>query len=258
MTQPTEFDQTTLFEPAHEAALAQEERARLLLLDRISQKAATDEAFKRRLTEDPRKAIGQEAESLGVETSEAAIEQVQKTVIAFSPVLPGADRKQVESVIFFTIKDIRRSFNLTLWLSQVLFYSGLLMVVTAFGVALAGGEKLISLLFGVGGVGGVLISSLIMGPLDRVQNAAADLVQLQMAYFAYYNQLFLLGGSTKNIAHDDAIKYAHQIGEETTSLMHSIQEYVEKGGDKGERKTQRRVKPQDSATAPFNEDNKAG
>lgn len=183
-------------EDAVDVAREQETQARLLLWERVSEKAITDEKFRCLLAEDPKRAIEQEAGTLQddsgqqVSVAPGVVEAVaEKARATYSSVVPGVESKKVEELIFSTIEDIRRSFNLTLKLSQVLFYAGLLMMITAFITALAGGEKIISLLFGSGGMVSVLISSLITSPLDRVQNAAGNLVQLQMAYLAYYKQL---------------------------------------------------------------------
>ena len=227
ITETIEFDPSAAYAAAHEKALNTEEQARLLLWDRVSDKANEDVQFRRLLAENPQQAIEQEAKALNV-TDEEVVKGVAEKVATLSRFVPGVDSQKVEDLIFGTIEDIRRSFKITTLLSQILFYTGLAMMVVAFIAALWDGEnQIVSLVFGAGGAGSVLISSLVLGPIDRVQNAAGNLVQLQMAYLAYYKQLYLLGGNSESLSTKDTISYTKEIDRAATSLMSAIQTHVE-------------------------------
>lgn len=241
MTESIPFDAASAFQDAHAVAREQETQARLLLWDHVSDKAAIDAQFRSLLAADPAKAIAQEAGQLQdpsgrpVQVDTGVVEAVaEKARAAYSAIVPGVESQRVEELIFGTIEDIRLSFKLTLTLSQRLFYSGLAMMAVAFIAALAGGDKAMSLLFGAGGIGSVLVSSLLMNPLDRVRNAAGDLVQLQMAYLAYYKQLALLGGGSDPLSRQDAISQAREIDRAAVSLMAAVQTYVEQPKGIGE------------------------
>ena len=252
MRKPIEFNPHEAFKAANDIAREQEIQAQTLLWERIDNKAKSDERFRQLLVQNPKHTIAKEAEALKNERGEkikvdpGVVESVtEKARAKYSSIVPEVAAQKVEDLIFGTLKDVRRSFNITLLLSQVLFYSGLLMMIAAFVVALASGEEFISLIFGAGGLGGVLISSLITSPLNRVQNAAGDLIQLQMAYLAYYKQLYLLGGEINSLSHGEAISYAREIDRAAKSIMSSIQKYVEKE-EKSKSPASGSVKPSES------------
>lgn len=237
MNKEIKFDPKKAMSGAHKTAREQERRAQALLWDRITDRAAADKEFRRQLIDDPKEAVSQEVhvlkaqEGTQFEIASQVIDAVtEKARAVYSEALPGVGEGKVETLIFETIEDIRKSFKLTLRLSQVLFYAGLAMIVTAFIVALVQGDKTISLFFGAGGMVGVLISSLVMSPLNRVQDAASDLVQLQMAYLAYYKHLVLLGGKCESITPKEAVMYTKELVRNTTAFMSSLQTYVEKTG----------------------------
>lgn len=233
MSEQFQFDTAKAFDPADRIARDQESKARLLLWDRISDKAASDERFRQQLAENPEQVVSREAGALASNTGEPVskdtvdklAEKVRKT---YSMVVPQIGQDRVENLVFGTIEDMRTSFKLSLRLSTILFYSGLVMVAVAFVFALLRGEKAITLLFGGGGIVSLLVSSLVLSPLNRVRDAAGDLVQLQMAYLAYYKQLYLLGGGTEPLPKADAIEYAREIDRAATSLISSVQNHNEK------------------------------
>jgi hypothetical protein len=230
------FDANAAFGPADKIARKQEDQSRLLLWDLISEKAASNEQFRQQLTKNPEQVIRQEAGVLAnvtgqqLDVSKDTVDKLaEKAIKTFSVFMPQIGQDRVEELIFGTIEDMRTSFKLTLRLSQVLFYSGLVMVAVAFVVALTAAEKLVPLLFGAGGLANVLLSSLVLSPLNRVQDSAGDLVQLQMAYLAYYKQLSLLGGSSQEMSRDDAIAFSREIDRAALSLISSVQSNVERG-----------------------------
>ncbi len=230
---PIEFNAQRALTAANQAAESQETTLRAMLWERISEKASQDENFRKELVSDPKKAVESEAQQVsalaGTDVTPAVVEKVaDQARRTYSFVVPELASDKVEELIFGTIADVKRAYTLTLLLSQVLFYAGLAMVIAGFVAGLMGGEKLISLFFGSGGIASMLISSLIVSPLDRVQNAAGNLVQLQMAYLAYYKQLYLLGGNDAKISREDALAYAREIDHLTLSLMGSVQEFVER------------------------------
>jgi hypothetical protein len=231
---PVKFDAQKALAGANVIAESQEATLRAMLWDRVSEKASQDEKFRKELAADPRKAVQMEAQQMatvaGKEVGPAVVERVAtKARETYSSIVPELASDKVEDLIFGTIEDVKRAYTITLLLSQVLFYAGLAMVIAGFVAGLMSGEKLISLFFGSGGIASMLISSLVVSPLDRVQNAAGNLVQLQMAYLAYYKQLYLLGGNNETISREDALTYAREIDRVTLSLMGSVRAYVERG-----------------------------
>ena len=233
---PIEFDPQQALAKADQIAEEQENFARSMLWDRITEKAANDQKFRKQLVDAPEKTVEMEAQRLGkvegrkIELGSSVVEKVTARVRdTYSSIVPDLATDKVEKLIFGTIEDVQQAYKITLLLSQVLFYTGLAMVIAGFVSGLVVEHKMLSLLFGGGGIASMLISSLIVSPLDRVQTAAGNLVQLQMAYLSYYKQLYLLGGNNSALSKDDAIAYAREIDRLTLSLMGSVQEYVEQG-----------------------------
>jgi hypothetical protein len=223
------FDKNKAFDPADQTAREQESQARLLLWDVISEKAANNEQFRQQLAQDPEKLIQKEANTLSgtmgqIEISKDTVANVaEKARKTFSSALPEVELDKVEKLIFGTIEDMRTSFKLTLLLSRVLFFAGLAMVVAAFIVAMMSGKEMVTIVFGAGGVASVLISSLVLSPISRVQNAASDLVQLQMAYLTYYKQLYLLSSNAPSLTTADTIAFSREIDRATISLITTMQ-----------------------------------
>lgn len=230
MTPPVVVDPVDLFREAQDLARTQESEASAVLWERLAQRVASDEEFRRLVERDPRRATEQVAQTLQDPSGQAlAVDAETITAVAkravetYSTAVPEVASQKVENLIFGTIEDFRRSFKLSLVMSQVLFYAGLVITLGAFVSSWLGHEKTSSLLFGASGVGSMLISALVTGPLDRVQNAAARLLQLQMAYLAYYKQLYLLGGGTAPLTRADAIAYAREIERAAVTLITSVQ-----------------------------------
>jgi hypothetical protein len=202
-----------IFREAH----GQEERAKDLLLTRLTLKAANDPSFQRELRDDPDAVVRREAKELDIKPSKSLIEAAGKAATA---AIPGLEQARVQTLVFTTIEDMRTSFKLTLELSRWLFFAGILLVMVAFvaglfnasssSVAVSGGSGALSLLL-----------SAVMNPLDRIRNAAGNLVQIQAAYLAFYKQLTILGGGDV-LAREEIIAYAREIREASSGLAKTI------------------------------------
>ena len=228
------FDKSKAVGGARDKAIAQEKKAKELLWQQVAQYASKDLSYRQELAIDPNQAINKIAKALPKEMADSLSEETKDEVakeaqVKYSKAVPGVGQEDVGKMIFDTLDRIKQAFKLTLLLSQVLFYSGLAMIVAAFITALVAGQEWISLMFGSGGLASILISSLILGPVDRVQNAAANLVQLQIAYLAYYKQLCLLGSDPAHITQKEAIDCSKEITAHAVALMSAIRQFVERG-----------------------------
>jgi hypothetical protein len=246
------FDFSKTFKQASDTAREEEKKAQSLLWERLTTRAFEDPDFKKRLVAEPKKVIEMEAKNLqdqsgqNVEVPTSVVHDVTaRARDTFSAAVGEIDLKQVTDLVFGTIKDVRRSFNLTLVLCQVLFYAGLAMVAAAFIMTLIGGKQWASILFGVSGVASVLISAFVLGPLDRIRDAAGNLIQLQMAYLAYYNQLYLLGGG-RNLQREEAFLYAQEIDRAALSMIGGVSHL---GRQERDASSKKKVSPQLSSPA---------
>jgi hypothetical protein len=220
MADTVQFDFSTAFKEADQIAAQQDTQASELLWGRIASRVANDEAFRRALTRDPERTIANEAKTLNMPVAPDTVEQIRDIL---SPAVPGTEQAKVEQLVFGTIEDIRKSFNLTLKLSQLLFYAGVALLVASFVVAVwKDSQTIVAAVFGAGGVAS-LISSTLMNPLDRIRNAGANLVQLQMVYLAYYKHLYMLGGARELPASADTSRDAKELREATAAMVSTIQ-----------------------------------
>jgi hypothetical protein len=198
------------------------------LLGRVVSRALADPAFLDSLSRDPKSAVEREAKGLGIAVPPATLELAERVPKLSSKTLPDLKDDEVGKLILGTIAELKESFKSTLRLASILFYAGLAMTLVAFAVGVfAQGKEIISGLFGAGGLL-TLISYVLMNPLDRIRNAAANLVQVQLAYLSYYKQLNLLGGGGEKLSRDDALAYAKELRDGASQMIGSVQGVLEK------------------------------
>ena len=67
-----------------------------------------------------------------------------------------------------------------------------------------------------------------MNPLDRIRNAAANLVQVQVAYLSYYKQLTMLGGDNRELMTlETAVRYSEELRKGAVETIEAVQKIVE-------------------------------
>ncbi len=226
MAGPPRFDFHSDLQQAGQTAGEQEQQSRQLLRELVFSRAEHEPEFKRALAANPEKVLQEEARRMGAELDEALI---QETKERYSTAIIGASEREVTKLVFDTLWNVRKSFERTLALSQWLFYVGLGLTVTAFLVGVfAPGKEMIAGIFGGGGIL-TLISYAVMNPLDRIRNAAANLVQIQIAYVSYYKQLNMLGGAGGDrMSLDDAVKYSSELRKGAVEMIEAVQRIVER------------------------------
>jgi hypothetical protein len=235
------FDFSAYLKQADQTASDQEHQARDLLRELVFERAERDPQFKKALVQDPERVVREEARKIPTQGGGQAVEEVaqkmrtltvqevaQEARQRFSTAIIGASETQVTELVFGTLANVRTSFRRTLLLSQWLFLTGLALTVASFLVAVFGEKDLIAGIFGGGGVL-TLISHAVMNPLDRIRNAAANLVQVQIAYVSYYKQLSMLGGQDGHaMSIDDAVKYSTELRKGAVETIAAVQSIVEK------------------------------
>ena len=179
-----------IFREAH----GQEERAKDLLLTRLTLKAANDPNFQRELRDDPDAVVRREAKELDIKPSKSLIEAAGKAATA---AIPGLEQARVQTLVFTAILGgcfasfaVRALMELSRWL----FFAGILLVMVAFVAGLFNASSSSVAVSGGSGALGLLLSA-VMNPLDRIRNAGGNLVQIQAAYLGVLQaQLPILGG----------------------------------------------------------------
>jgi hypothetical protein len=232
-------DFTRALRAAAATARHQEERTQGELLGDVMLRAATNVVLRDELAKNPTEVLQREtAGRLDPEVAEKAAHMLSVAV-------PGTDAEKVEKLVFDTVEDLRRSFNMTLVLSRWLFFAGLVMLMLAFGAALFS-QRLAVGISGSAGIISLLLSAL-RNPLDRVRNAAANLTQIQAAYLGFYKQLYILGARVEGLSRDDTIAYAKAINDAANGMVVSVGTAIET-----------RVRPDPTARhSPFRRDQKA-
>lgn len=212
-----------LFQQASRTAAEQDPDVRAKILGSLTVKAAEDPQFREALQKNPLQVAEKEAAISNFQVSPEDLKEVgEKAKELSSRAVPDAGGAEVKQMVFRTIGEIEASFQLTLALSKWLFFSGLGMVVASFVIVMVLKDKQTAAIFGVGGTLSLLLGT-VMNALDRVRNAAVSLVQIQMAYLAYYKILHLLGPGEGITSKDDAIAYAKELTTNVDKIMASLQ-----------------------------------
>ncbi|MBC8097680.1 MAG: hypothetical protein H7Y43_17910 [Akkermansiaceae bacterium] len=203
----------------------QETEAKKLLVETVDARVKEDPAFRRSMAANPERALQEEARKVGAEVSP---ELIAKAKEKYSTAIYGATEADVKTLVFETLENLKTSFTRTVILSQVLFFTGLVMTLASFLVALLAKEK--ELIAGIFGGGGILtlITYAVMNPLDRIRNAAANLVQVQIAYLSYYKQLTMLGGGDRErMTLDETVRYSKELREGAVETIKAVQGIVD-------------------------------
>jgi len=129
--------------------------------------------------------------------------------------------------------NIKLGFNSILNMSRILFYMGLAIIFIAFLLDIYGvlrgvnWQQYIASSGVLGAIGlGSIYSSFVKGSFEKVRNSVGDLVQINVIFFAYADQLSLLMRESQD---DDAdIKeIIEQIGQVEVQTIKNIQDYCE-------------------------------
>ena len=211
---------------ASRSASEQEMQSGPVLRELLFSRADTEPDFRKALVNNPEKTIGEIAKGMGASATPELIREVKER---YSRVIFGATDTEVKALVFGTLANVRESFTRTLALSQWLFWVGLCLTVAAFVATLFQNQK--GWIAGVFGGGGILtlISYSVMNPLDRIRSAAANLVQVQIAYLSFYKQLNMLGGvDLDKMTIDDAVKYSTELRKCAVETIEAVQKIVER------------------------------
>lgn len=221
MAEPNKIKE--LFRRANQAAAEFDPEARERILGQLALRASDDPRFRDALRKNPDQVVQTEAARLNIKASPEALKDVgEKAREIASRAVPDAAGLEVKEMVFRTIRDLETSFRLTLTLAKVLFGAGLSMMLASFVIVAVYHDKTSAAIFGIGGVLS-LITGTVMNTLDRVRDAAANLVQIQMAYLAYYKILHMLGPVAEEASRDDSIAYAHELSATVSEIIGSLQ-----------------------------------
>jgi hypothetical protein len=119
---------------------------------------------------------------------------------------PSKNRsRQARAILKKAIEDARRTLRISQWLNISVFFAGLALLVIGLVISIQGEaemNRVIGALSALGGFTG-MIAILIKDPLDRIQNAMGDLVQVETAFTSFIWELNLNGTFIQS-------RYVHQ------------------------------------------------
>ncbi len=147
----------------------------------------------------------------------------------------GEDAAQI---LARAVNDARQTLQVLRWLNIAVFIVGILLLLTGTITALFNQEqstRLIGVLAGLGGLSGILVQ-MINSPLDRIQNAMANLVQIETAFTSFIWELNLNGTFIQSqyvhegILTDDEIgKTVKRIEDAMSLAMNQVSVYTKVG-----------------------------
>ena len=128
---------------------------------------------------------------------------------------------------------ITQGFNSIITMSQILFYVGLVIIFIAFLLDIYGVLKGVSWqqyiassgVLGAIGLGSIY-TSFVKGSFEKVRNSVGDLVQINVIFFAYADQLSLLMRESQD-EDADIPEIIKQIGKVEVQTIKNIQDYCE-------------------------------
>lgn len=227
MTPDRQTDFLSDLQEASRNASQQEAQSGPVLRELLFSRADAEPEFRKALVNNPEKTIGQMAKGMGAAATPELVREVKER---YSAAIFGATDAEVKDLVFGTLGNVRQSFTRTLALSQWLFWVGMGLTVAAFVATLFPNNQK-GWIAGVFGGGGILtlISYAVMNPLDRIRGAAANLVQVQIAYLSFYKQLNMLGGmNLDKMTIDDAVKYSAELRKCAVETIEAVQKIVER------------------------------
>jgi len=154
-----------------------------------------------------------------VDLAESALDA--KTEVADLPiVIPGIHSSEVGAVIMKTIQDASSALERSALVNKAILLVGAFLVLASFVVA-STTHAWEAVAFGGFGLAGV-IGSLITNPLKSIGIGARRIVQLQVAYVSFLNQVAMLNGLH---APDVVLERSKQLDVITRSLQETLEKH---------------------------------
>lgn len=165
------------------------------------------------------------------ELPEEDVKEIEKEIENSLPV-PHMTNPEMKQLVDSITNRADEGYKNVQWMSNILFKLGIFIIISTFVLDVYGIVTKVNwqnLLAGsgvLGGIGIMVIYEATNKLPDKVKNSVADLVQIKVAFFGYWDQLsILMGIDNKNV--DEALKISDKINHATEETMKRIQEYCE-------------------------------
>lgn len=193
-------------------------------------KAYLNPSFHQQFAQQPIEAVlnTAETEQLTIDRAEAeSIAKDARTVIA--PFIGIEAKNLVQDIT----DKITQGFNSILNMSRILFYVGLAIIAIAFLLDVYGvlkgvnWQQYVASSGVLGAIGlGTIYTSFVKGSFEKIRNSVGDLVQINVIFFAYADQLSLLMRESQD-EDADIPGIIEQISKVEAQTIKNIQDYCE-------------------------------
>lgn len=130
--------------------------------------------------------------------------------------------KSLGKIIQKTLDKTSKSIELYKWINFTIIVVGLFLVLgSAIYTVVAKNPQIITIAFGGTGLLGI-IASLITNPTSSISKTARQMIQIQIGYFGFLEQLELLDNQNKNVEND--LEKSKQLNKVTYCLLKSLSE----------------------------------
>ena len=123
------------------------------------------------------------------------------------------------------IKQMKKAFNVTLWMHRITFYTGIFLIFVAVYAAFLG-QNLLAGSLGLGSVADISYH-FYKKPLEGVHRSIGNLVQLEAAFLGFINELGYWKSFQAGPNAEENAKVASALRELTEKTMELIEKYVE-------------------------------
>jgi hypothetical protein len=208
------------------------EEAKSKLITQVVGKLHMEPEFLTIFKDNPAAAVKNVGKEMGEKVKPEESKEIAAKVEAVLP-LPFLAHKKVEKLIDDVKNRADKGYEKVQHMSGVLFWWGIAILTAMFVldvyilVAQVNWANFVLNSGVLGGVGAVTIYSSTNYLPDKVKNSVADLVQINVAFFSFLDQLSILMGVKEKEDINGAINVAEEINKVTENVMKQIQVYCE-------------------------------
>ena len=212
----------------------------------IVQKVVTDKAFMQALIADPDGTITKE----GITDPAEAMQLKQALIPLLTGMRAGTQAGEMNALLLDqlkstletanrmksglrdTVDQIESGFRYSMVMYMVAFYLGVLLILGSAVLVVVRGDSLLPAVFGTLGIADV-ITYFVTRPPQNLQASRADLTQLQLLFFNWFNDFFNWNSYLSDLAKAGKVDYnlMHKVSttmlENTDKTMSLIEQYCE-------------------------------
>jgi hypothetical protein len=158
-----------------------------------------------------------------IQIANTALEAKQAAPPPLQEIVPGFADTDVQSLVKNTVDRASSALDRTAFVNTGILLFGAILLLLSFVVASIT-QRWEAVAFGGFGIAGV-IASLITNPLKSIGLGAQRLVQLQVAYLGFLNQIRLLNRNSPQIDEKMLLDRSKQLSDATTTVLKSLKEH---------------------------------